>query len=171
VWKTYAARQAFALDGIVASLRGERAQVIGDDGRTRWRPEEKEMGPESLSLSPYEARLRERHWRDRQVHYLRQLLEIAGTDALPVVVARMPMRDAAFRLRARVDPGAESRLLAALATAREAGASATLLNVPTGVAIGIDDRFFLDERHLATAGARLFTRHVAGWATAQYELR
>ena len=171
LWKTYAARRAFALDGLSAALQGERAEVIGDDGRTRWRPEERAQGTETFDLAHYEARLRERQWRDRQVRYLGELLELAAEDGVPMVMVRMPMRAAAFRLRGQVDAEAESRLQSALATAQSTPAPAGLLDFATGAEVGLEDRYFLDERHLGTRGAEIFSRYLAGWAMATYDLR
>lgn len=171
LWKTYAARQALAIDGIAAALRGERTQVIGEDGRTRWRPEEQALGPETFDLSAYEARLHERQWRDRQVRYLGRLLQIAATDGVPVAVVRLPMRAAAFDMRRRLDPEAENRLQQALRTAGVGAGATRLLDVPVGAAAGLEERHFLDERHLGTRGAELFTRYLAAWAVSEYALR
>ena len=171
LWKTYAARQALAFDAIVASVRGERADVIGDDGRVRWRPEEVDMGPESFDLAGYEARLREREWRDRQARYLRELGELAAEDHVPLVVVRMPMRARAFELRKRVSPDAEPRLQDVLATLRAGADAPTVLDIPTGEPAGLEERHFLDERHLATEGARRFTRYLAAWVAGEYALQ
>jgi hypothetical protein len=167
LWQTYAARQAFTIQGIT----GEIPAVIGPDGRTRWRPEEQESGPESFDLSQYEARLRAREWRDRQVRYLLQLLQLAAADRVPVLVLRMPMRDQAFELRARVDPEAEERLQDVLAQVRGAAGAPTLLDLPTAAAAGLQPTDFLDERHLGTSGARRFSSFLAGWAAERYALR
>lgn len=166
-WKTYAARQAFAIDGLTAAVRGQRADVIGDDGRTSWRPDEQETGSGTFDLASYEARLGEREWRDRQVRYLGELVELATSDGVPIVIVRMPMRASAFRLRQQVDPQAESRLQQAMAAA----APGALLDFPTGDAAGLEERMFLDERHLGTAGARAFSGVLAGWAAANHTLR
>ncbi len=171
LWKTYAARQAFALDGLSAALQGERAEVIGDDGRTKWRPEERAQGADTFDLRPYEFRLRERQWRDRPLRYLAQLLELAGEDGVPVVIVRMPMRASAFRLRGQVDAEAEPRLQNALATVQAAALPSRLLDLPTGATVGLEDRHFLDERHLGTRGAEIFSRYLAAWAVATYDLR
>ena len=171
LWKTYAARQAFALDGLSAALQGERAEVIGDDGRTKWRPEEHALGTDTFDLGPYEFRLRERRWRDRPLRYLARLLELAGEDGVPVVIVRMPMRATAFRLRGQVDAEAELRLQSALATVRDAGVPSRLLDLPTGATVGLQDRHFLDERHLGTRGAEIFSRYLAAWAIETYALR
>jgi len=171
LWQTYAARQALAVDGIAAALSGERADVIGDDGRTRWRPEEQALGSDTFDLSAYQARLRERQWNDGQVRYLRRLLQLAAGDGVPVLVVRLPMRAAAFELRGRIDPEAEERLQQALHDAGVGEGSVRLLDVPVGAAAGLEERHFLDERHLGTRGAELFTRYLATWTAAEYALR
>jgi len=171
IWKTYAARHAFALDGIAAALRGNLPEVVGADGRVQWRPEEGALGAESFDLGAYEARLRERVWRDRPVRYLRGLLEAAAADDVPVVSVRMPIRAEAYRLRDRIDPEAEARLRGSLATAQEADAASGLLDFPSGESAGLEERHFLDERHLGTQGAEVFTRYLAEWAARNYDLR
>jgi len=170
-WQTYAARQAFAVDGLLAALRGERADVIGDDGRTRWRPEERQVGRESFDLASYEARLRERQWRDRQIGYLQELARLAGADALPVLFVRMPMRAAALEMRGRVDAEAESRLQEVLRGTVAAGETSRLLDLPSGESAGLEDRYFLDERHLGTAGAEIFSRYLGAWAASEQPIR
>ncbi len=195
-WKTYAARQAFAADGLAAAISGDRAEVIGADGRTRWRPEEQEVGPDAFDLAPYEARLRERVFHDRQARHLLRLVELAAADGIPVLVVRMPMRASAFRLRDRVDPAAESRLQGVLggvvgnavgaAGASVAGdtgdaretrgnratsGSTSLLDIPIGTGVGLEERHFLDERHLGTVGGSVFTSYLASWAGTRYDLR
>ena len=90
---------------------------------------------------------------------------------MPVVIVRMPMRATAFRLRGQVDAEAELRLQSALATVRAAGVPSRLLDLPTGASVGLQDRHFLDERHLGTRGAEIFSRYLAAWAIETYELR
>ncbi len=92
-------------------------------------------------------------------------------DGVPVVIVRMPMRATAFRLRGQVDAEAELRLQSALATVRAAGVPSRLLDLPTGASVGLQDRHFLDERHLGTRGAEIFSRYLAAWAIETYELR
>ena len=170
IWKTYAARQAFALDGLAAAARGERADVIGDDRRVQWRPRDEQLGADDFDLAPYEARLRGRQWRDRQSGYLVELVGLAAADNLPVVIVRMPMRRAAFRLRTQIDPGAESRLQGVFAEVQQVEAPSGILDLPSGETAGLEDRYFLDERHLGTRGAEMFSRFLAGWAAEQYDL-
>ena len=170
VWQTYAARQSLAIEGLAAALRGERADVIGDDGRTRWRPQEQAVGPESFPMAAYEARLRERRWRDPQVRYLAELATLATADELPLVLVRMPMRATAMAARERVDPGAEPRLQEALQAARRAAPATRVLDLPVGGPIGLGDRHFLDERHLGTDGAVIFSPFLAEWALRLYDL-
>lgn len=171
IWKTYAARNAFAFDALGAALSGNRAEVVGDDGRVFWRPEEQAAGPESFDLQGYEERLRERVWRDRPVRYLTRLLELAAEDGLPVVIVRMPMRSAALERRERIDRDAERRLQGAIAAAMAADAEAGFLDFPAGPAAGLEEHHFLDERHLGTEGAEVFTRLLAAWAAENYDLR
>jgi hypothetical protein len=171
LWQTYAARQALAFDGIAAALRGDRAEVIGDDGRTRWRAEEQALGSDAFDLRAYEARLRERRWSDQQVRYLRRLLQLAASDRVPVLVVRLPMRAAAFALRRRIDPEAEDRLQQALREAGVGDGAVRLLDVPVGDTAGLEERHFLDERHLGTRGADVFTRYLATYAATEYDLR
>jgi hypothetical protein len=171
VWKTYAARNALALEGLGAALSGNRAEVVGPDGRVYWRPEEEATGSTAFDLGGYEDRLATRQWRDRPVRYLARLLELAAADDVPVALVRMPMRDAALRLRGQVDPDAEPRLQAAIAAALSADTRAGFLDFPAATSAGLEERHFLDERHLGTDGAEVFTRMLAAWAAENYDLR
>lgn len=170
VWQTYAARHAMAIEGIAAALRDRRADVIGDDGRTRWRPEEQAMGPQDFPMAGYEERLRSRIWRDRQVGYLVELAELASADGLPLVLIRMPMRAAATATRERLDPEAEGRLQQALRAPRDAAPTTRILDLPVGGPIGLREAHFLDERHLGTDGAAVFTRFLADWSAREFDL-
>jgi hypothetical protein len=170
VWKTYAARQALTFGGISARLTGDDIEVIGEDDRTRWRPEERERGPQAFGLSAYRARLRERAWRDRQVRYLREIGELAATDGVPLVFVRMPMREAALELRGRIDPEAERRLQGALDAVRDLD-STRVLDLPGGAQVGLEPADFLDERHLSLGGAATFTTYLASWAAREFDLR
>lgn len=86
-------------------------------------------------------------------------------------MVRMPMRATAFRLRGQVEAEAEARPQNALATLQGPAAPSGLLDFPTGAAVGLEDRYFLDERHLGTRGARIFSSYLGGWAAGEYDLR
>lgn len=161
VWKTYAARNVLSFE---AATGAADVAVIGNDGRTRWRAEEQATGSADFDLSAYEARLHERQWRDRQTTYLQQLVGLAAADGLPLLIVRMPLRAAAQATRGRLDPGAEERLQEALATA---GDAARLLDLPAAPDAGLQEQHFLDERHLGTTGAEVFTRFLADWTVQQ----
>ncbi len=152
VWRTYDAQEPLR-NFAVSLIRGRRQLRVTDDLRISWRDKDLEQGPAHVAPE----RWLQRFYGDFELgrgrfDQLNQLLQLATSDGLQVLVVRLPWRDAYVN-------AVQARYASAFAQTTQLTRTlpAKLVLFERCSSLGIADQDYYDYGHLALRGARLMT--------------